>query len=141
MHHLIGKASSNFQFFLLCLAPPIQQFHAWSEIACFETLHRAFLQINGATRHLGIPTIIKKDLFVQLSLLVERALNDIKGTDPFWGHDFLFIWTDSNEICTAYVKLNSKHILFMRFFYFRFSFWENYDFHVFEGYLKKIERK
>ena len=50
-----------------------------------------------------------------------------------------YLWTDSNEICTAYVKLNSKHILFMRIFL--FSFWENYDFHAFEGYLKKIKRK
>ena len=29
-----------------------------------------------------------------------------KGTDAFWGHDYL--WTDSNEICTAYVKIENK---------------------------------
>ena len=60
----------------------------------------------------------------------------LRGLTPF--EDMIFyLWTDSNEIGTAYTKLNYKHILFMRIFDFRFSFWENYDFHVFEGYLKK----
>ena len=62
----------------------------------------------------------------------------LRGPTPFEDMIF-FLWTDSNEICTAYVKLNSKHILFMRFFWFSISSWENYDFHVFEGYfLTKI---
>ena len=40
---------------------------------------------------------------------------DLRGPTPF--EDMIFyLWTDSNEICTAYVKLNSKHILFMRIF-------------------------
>ena len=39
----------------------------------------------------------------------------LRGPTPF--EDMIFyLWTDSNEICTAYVKLNSKHILFMRIF-------------------------
>ena len=27
-----------------------------------------------------------------------------------------YLWTDSNEICTAYIKLKINHILFMKFF-------------------------
>ena len=49
-----------------------------------------------------------------------------------------YLWTDSNEICTAYVKLKINHILFMKIFDFWFSFWEIYGFHVFEGYLKNF---
>ena len=57
---------------------------------------------------------------------------DLRGSTPF--EDMIFyLWTDSNEICTAYVKLKINHILFLKNFW--FSFWENYDFHVFEGYL------
>ena len=42
---------------------------------------------------------------------------ELRGPTPF--EDMIFyLWTDSNEICTAYVKLNSKHILFMRIFLF-----------------------
>ena len=41
----------------------------------------------------------------------------LRGPTPF--EDMIFyLWTDSNEICTAYVKLNSEHILFMRIFLF-----------------------
>ena len=40
---------------------------------------------------------------------------NLRGPTPF--EDMIFyLWTDSNEICTAYVKSNSKHILFMRIF-------------------------
>ena len=43
---------------------------------------------------------------------------DIRGPTPF--EDMIFyLWTDSNEICTRYVKLKINHILFMKFF--RFS--------------------
>ena len=39
----------------------------------------------------------------------------LRGPTPF--EDMIFyLWTDSNEICTEYVKLNSWHILFMRIF-------------------------
>ena len=39
----------------------------------------------------------------------------LRGPTPF--EDMIFyLWTDSNEICTAYVKLNSNHIVFMRIF-------------------------
>ena len=41
----------------------------------------------------------------------------LRGATPF--EDMIFyLWTDSNEIYTAYVKLNSEHILFMRIFWF-----------------------
>ena len=42
-----------------------------------------------------------------------------------------YLLTDPDEICTAHVKLNSKHILFMRIF--RFIFRDNYDysFHIY----------
>ena len=39
-------------------------------------------------------------------------------------HSFL---TDPNEICTAYVKLEIKNILFLRIFDFRYIYLENYD--------------
>ena len=36
-----------------------------------------------------------------------------RGPTPF--EDMIFyLWTDSNEICTAYVKLKIKHILFLK---------------------------
>ena len=35
--------------------------------------------------------------------------------------------TDPNEIRSAYVKLKIKDILYMKFFYFRNIYWENYD--------------
>ena len=57
--------------------------------------------------------------FKSLSILTPGKMQDLRGPTPF--EDMIFyLWTDSNEICTAYVKLNSKHILFMRDF--RFSF-------------------
>ena len=31
-------------------------------------------------------------------------------------YDVTYSFTDPDEICTAYVKLNSKHILFVRIF-------------------------
>ena len=41
----------------------------------------------------------------------------LRGPTP--SEDMIFyLWTDSNEICKAYVKLNSKHILFIRIFLF-----------------------
>ena len=30
--------------------------------------------------------------------------------------DYTYLFTNPNKICTAYVKLNSKHILFLRIF-------------------------
>ena len=47
--------------------------------------------------------------------------------------DVTYLFTDPDEICTAYVKLNSKPILFVRIFYFRFIFRDNYDnsFHIY----------
>ena len=39
----------------------------------------------------------------------------LRGPTPF--EDMIFyLWSDSNEICTAYVKLKINHILFMKFF-------------------------
>ena len=49
------------------------------------------------------------------SLDNELNFYPLRGPTPF--EDMIFyLWTDSNEICTAYVKLNSEHILFMRIF-------------------------
>ena len=39
----------------------------------------------------------------------------LRGPTPF--EDMIFyLWTDSNEICTAYVKLKINHILFLKNF-------------------------
>ena len=48
--------------------------------------------------------------------------------------DVTYLFTDPDEIRTAYVKLNSKHILFVRIF--RFIFRDNYDysFHIYIKY-------
>ena len=66
------------------------------------------------------------------------------GIDPFSGSDF-YIWIDLNEICTAYVKLNSNSILLVNFFEFRYGFRENLEFSiflfVFFSILKRIEVK
>ena len=37
-------------------------------------------------------------------------------------YDVTYLITDPNKICTAYVKLNSKHILFMKIFRFTIGF-------------------
>ena len=45
--------------------------------------------------------------------LYEKPL--LRGPTPF--EDMIFyLWTDSNEICTAYVKLKINHILFVKNF-------------------------
>ena len=36
--------------------------------------------------------------------------------------DVTYLFTDSDEICSAYVKLNSKHILFVRIFRFLLTY-------------------
>ena len=49
-----------------------------------------------------------------ISISVDLKIN-LRGPTPF--EDMIFyLWTDSNKICTAYVKLYSKYILFMRIF-------------------------
>ena len=37
------------------------------------------------------------------------VLLGVKGTDPFLGGDFIFLWTDPAEINTEYVKLKKIH--------------------------------
>ena len=44
-----------------------------------------------------------------------------QGIDPFSGGDF-YLLTDLDEICTAYVNLNSNSILFLIFFLFRYGY-------------------
>ena len=64
-------------------------------------------------------TDINIELLPSSSLIYssDNPPNPLRGPTPF--EDMIFyLWTDSNEICTAYVKLNSKHILFMRIFWF-----------------------
>ena len=50
--------------------------------------------------------------------IIPRFVNhplELRASTPF--EDMIFyLWTDSNEICTAYVKLKINHILFMKFF-------------------------
>ena len=56
----------------------------------------------------------------------EIFYNDVTAS-----RDVTYLFTNPDEICTAYVKLNSKHILFLRIF--RFIFRDNYDysFHIY----------
>ena len=56
----------------------------------------------------------------------EIFYNDVTAS-----RDVTYLFTDPNKICTAYVKLNSKHILFVReFFDLRYIFRDNYDYIV-----------
>ena len=65
----------------------------------------------------------------------------LRGPTPF--EDMIFyLWTDSNEICTAYVKLNSEHILFMRIFWFLIQFLRKLRFSCFWGvFFNKIFKR
>ena len=56
---------------------------------------------------------------------------DIFYNDVTASRDVTYLFTDPDEISTAYVKFNSKHILFVRIF--RFIFRDNYDysFHIY----------
>ena len=47
----------------------------------------------------------------------EIFYNDVTAS-----RDVTYLFTDPDEICTAYVKLHFKHILFMRIFRFSFYF-------------------
>ena len=47
----------------------------------------------------------------------EIFYNDVTAS-----RDVTYLFTNPDEICTAYVKLNSKHILFMRMFRFSICF-------------------
>ena len=69
-------------------------------------------------------------------LYVIFSINSIVFYEIFYNdvtpsRDVTYLFTDPNKICTPYVKLNSKHILFMRIF--RFIFRDNYDysFHIY----------
>ena len=56
----------------------------------------------------------------------EIFYNDVTASRDITMTSCSYLFTDPNKICTAYVKLNSKHILFMRIF--RFIFRDNYDY-------------
>ena len=58
-----------------------------------------------------------------------------KGTDPFLGGDFFYLWTDPAEINTEYVKLKKKYILFLKIFLFSEWFLKKIGFLCFFGYL------
>ena len=47
---------------------------------------------------------------------------EIFHNDVTASRDVTYLFTDPDEICTAYVKLNSNHILFMRIFWFSIYF-------------------
>ena len=68
----------------------------------------------------------------------------LRGPTPF--EDMIFyLWTDSNEICTAYVKLKINHILFVKNLIFDLVFEKITIFLFFEGIFwvifKRIEVK
>ena len=60
---------------------------------------------------------------------LDQPLQNIKGFDPFIGGDF-YLWTDLNEICTAYVKLNCKIFLFVELIW--ISVWFSRKFEIFD---------
>ena len=55
--------------------------------------------------------------FYKLNVLYEIFYNDVNAS-----RDVTYLFTDPDKICTAYVKLNSKHILFLRIFWFPINF-------------------
>ena len=53
-------------------------------------------------------------------LFYEIFYNDVTASRR--SRDVTYLFIDPDEICTAYVKLNSKHILFVRIFRFSIYF-------------------
>ena len=47
---------------------------------------------------------------------------EISYNDGTASRDVTYLFTDPDKICTAYVKLNSKHVLFIRIFWFTIYF-------------------
>ena len=64
--------------------------------------------------------------FYNSIVFYEIFYNDVTAS-----RDVTYLFTDPDEICTTYVKLHSKHILFIRIF--RFIFRDNcdYSFHIY----------
>ena len=59
-------------------------------------------------------------MFNYYAINEKSETNDItvlRGPTRFEDMNF-YLWTDSNEICTAYVKLKINHILFVKIFLF-----------------------
>ena len=55
------------------------------------------------------------------------SINSIVSYEIFYNdvtasRDITYLFTDPDKICTAYVRLNSNHILFMRIFRFSIHF-------------------
>ena len=50
-----------------------------------------------------------------------RFFYALESMTSLWNYD-TYLFTDPDEIYTAYVKSNSKHILFMRIFWFSMYF-------------------
>ena len=48
---------------------------------------------------------------------LDRFSMKIFYNDATASRDVTYLFTDPGKICTAFVKLNSKHILFMRIFF------------------------
>ena len=56
--------------------------------------------------------------FIYFFFINSIVFYKISYNDVMWrNYDFTYLFTDPDEICTAYVKLNSKHILFVRIFW------------------------
>ena len=66
--------------------------------------------------------------------LYEIFYNDVAAS-----RDITYLFTDPDEICTAYVKLHSKH-LFMRIFRFIFRDDCDYSFHIYIYIYIKYDR-
>ena len=81
---------------------------------------------------------IEMENHVKISYIVlcNHVWSHLKGDRSTPIEEMIFyLWTDSNEICTSYVKLKiNDTFISWKIFDFLFSIWENYDFHVFEGY-------
>ena len=54
---------------------------------------------------------------INSKVFYEIFYNDVTASrDVTTSRDVTYLFTDPDEMCTAYVKLNSKHILFVRMF-------------------------
>ena len=70
--------------------------------------------ILAVSPHRSLKGAFTGPLGCQLKILKKKNYC-LRGPTPF--EDVIFyLWTDSNEICTTYVKLKINHILFVKNF-------------------------
>ena len=114
----------------------------------WKRIYSVFSPISG--KHSGALLLTSKSVQYSMwsnsCIFIEIKLNilKLKGSTPFQGVIF-YLWTDLDEICTAYVKLNSNSILFVKFFWISVWFsrkWGIFDFCLcFFLIFKRIEVK